>query len=391
MNCNQYKQLNTQNRLNRNPNSCYNDIPQDGIQIPDKYLFDNFAEIVDRLCEVKIRFDGCPSDYTKGDFEKLIKLIEKGFITAYNNDELIKNNLHHLVGIAQFNTNPAQIGIGHPGIYLANKAGVYTNFHPTLDLNSHIEVSLQDVHKSVVFLIPHVDDLLQTTYTKLVYHLYETLVPEVINLTASNDLFEFGHLFNTNDRVTWELKNPTFIKTLKVAAGTKTIDVAKNSTSINLSTLLGTFNPIPANTREQKLQIKVIGTDELDRPFTSDVIKIQFKYYSFYGTTNTNIRSLNKSFDNHFIVKPVLNDYYVYIQNIKKFTSANSIVGEELLSKFLFTRTVSVTLPNGAATNYNEYKFSTVLPLNTKIKINLDEPLEGQHNSFDDSFDESFD
>ena len=107
------------------------------ILVPD-VVTNCFSELMDltteqqlrsALCELKLRFDACPSTYTKFDYGQLILTFASSLTKLYRDSAGETEDVIHFKGIAEVETNPEEdrIADGHkfPSIYLIDKTGDY--------------------------------------------------------------------------------------------------------------------------------------------------------------------------------------------------------------------------------------------------------------------------
>lgn len=131
--------------------------------------FSTLQELLVNLCDTMIRFDGCPKNYQKADYEQLIKTMTNGLVFLYTNQSSPVINEHpvNFIGNAYLNTNPyndANVKNNHyPGIYFAQDTGQYPIFGVT--------VTPADMLKSIVILTPNISNGLVLGYNKSSYRL----------------------------------------------------------------------------------------------------------------------------------------------------------------------------------------------------------------------------
>ena len=129
--------------------------------------------LLNNLCEVMVRFDGCVRDYQKSDFEQLIKTISNSLIYLYTKpegggEESTINTAVSFKGVAIKTTNPHLDAITsnskYPGIYFAQEFGNYAYFG--------IDVTNDELFNSIVLLIPKINSNgLFIEYEKIIYNL----------------------------------------------------------------------------------------------------------------------------------------------------------------------------------------------------------------------------
>lgn len=134
--------------------------------------------LLNNLCEVMVRFDGCVRDYQKSDFEQLIKTVSNSLIYLYTKPESggggdsALNTVVSFRGVAIKTTNPHLDAIvsnsKYPGIYFAQEFGNYPYFG--------IDVTNDELFNSIVLLIPKINSSgLFIEYEKIIYNLKITV------------------------------------------------------------------------------------------------------------------------------------------------------------------------------------------------------------------------
>lgn len=143
------------------------------ILVPD-VVTNCFSELMDltteqqlrsALCELKLRFDACPSTYTKFDYGQLILTFASSLTKLYRDSAGETEDVIHFKGIAEVETNPEEdrIADGHkfPSIYLIDKTGDYDYFGFRIDAF--------DLDGSVVLAKPVIINGAFTGYETIVY------------------------------------------------------------------------------------------------------------------------------------------------------------------------------------------------------------------------------
>ena len=144
-----------------NSNSCF-----DLNNLPKIYTIN---ELLNHLCELMVRFDGCVSDYQKSDYEHLIKTVSNSLIYLYTTGSSgnITSDSVSFIGVADLNTNPIIDSINlnnkYPGIYFAQTIGEYVNFGITL--------TETDIFNNIVLLIPNLLEGVFIDYRTEIYSL----------------------------------------------------------------------------------------------------------------------------------------------------------------------------------------------------------------------------
>lgn len=110
------------------------------------------------VCDLKSIFDGCPSSYTKQDYQALIENMGAGIINALSKIETIQTTGGDAVetpgfyGFATRTTNPENDRKSAErtlkGIYIAQESGTYTNF-------GRINVDAEELSHNYVILSPN--------------------------------------------------------------------------------------------------------------------------------------------------------------------------------------------------------------------------------------------
>ena len=159
--------------------------------------------LLNNLCEIMVRFDGCVRDYQKADFEQLIKTISNSLIYLYTKQsegsgESTLNTAISFKGVAVKTTNPHLDAIisksKYPGIYFAQEFGNYSHFG--------INVSNDELFNSIVLLVPKINsDGLFIEYEKIIYNLKVTTTTYKYSSDIPRQMWVINHNLNKKPTV----------------------------------------------------------------------------------------------------------------------------------------------------------------------------------------------
>lgn len=158
------------------------------VSMPDTSTIANMRNV---MCEIKQRFDSCPEEYTKGDYQAFVDAVSSAFITLYgrNGGGQGSCGVPAFGGIAMPWTRPIdeQVSMGYsvPSIYILNSPNT-TYVYFTDDLGNPL--TTEDTVNSITFALPH---LIFDVETQQITFLYYTRLKLDLNInvpTISEDI-----------------------------------------------------------------------------------------------------------------------------------------------------------------------------------------------------------
>lgn len=162
---------------------CFSNVP-----MPNTSTIANMRNV---MCEIKQRFDSCPEEYTKGDYQAFIDAVSSAFITLYgkNGGGQGSCGVPAFGGIAMPTTNPIyeQLDMGYsvPSIYILNSPN--TPYIYFTDDQGH-PLTTEDTVNSITFAFPY---LVFDEETQQVTFLHYSLLKLDLNInvpTISEDI-----------------------------------------------------------------------------------------------------------------------------------------------------------------------------------------------------------
>ena len=164
------------------------------VSMPDTSTIANMRNV---MCEIKQRFDSCPEEYTKGDYQAFVDAVSSAFITLYgrNGGGQGSCGVPAFSGIAMPWTRPIdeQVSMGYsvPSIYILNSPNT-TYVYFTDDLGNPL--TTEDTVNSITFALPYLifdEETQQTTFLyytrlKLDLNINVPTISEDINVSLSD-------------------------------------------------------------------------------------------------------------------------------------------------------------------------------------------------------------
>lgn len=158
------------------------------VSMPDTSTIANMRNV---MCEIKQRFDSCPEEYTKGDYQAFVDAVSSAFITLYgrNGGGQGSCGVPAFGGIAMPQTRPIdeQVSMGYsvPSIYILNSPNTTYGYF-TDDLGNPL--TTEDTVNSITFALPY---LIFDVETQQITFLYYTRLKLDLNInvpTISEDI-----------------------------------------------------------------------------------------------------------------------------------------------------------------------------------------------------------
>lgn len=168
---------------------CFSNVP-----MPNTSTIANMRNV---MCEIKQRFDSCPEEYTKGDYQAFIDAVSSVFITLYgkNGGGQGSGGVPAFGGIAEPQTSPIdeQINMGYsvPSIYILNSPN--TTYFYFIDDQGEPLIT-EDTVNSITFAFPYLifdEEIQQVTFLhygllKLDLNINVPTISEDIKVSLSN-------------------------------------------------------------------------------------------------------------------------------------------------------------------------------------------------------------